>query len=139
MQGYSESLELYQSYIRKEVKMGYRTYLANKVKGAINQLSVIIYARELLRSYLDVRLTNFMTNLQIYAQESESSDTQIAIYTFCLSLVILVALVVNIIKIRRKMNIVIQLICLIPTSAMYKMKMTNFIRKESILDEIDKL
>jgi len=37
------------------------------------------------------------------------------------------------------MNIAIDLICIIPASAMFNIRMTNFIRKEDILSKIDRL
>jgi len=37
------------------------------------------------------------------------------------------------------MSIAIHLICIIPASAMFNMRMTNFIRKYEILSKIDQL
>jgi hypothetical protein len=80
-----------------------------------------------------------MSNYSKYMDISLSADLNILVFTLTACLALLVMLVCNVITLRRKMYTVIELICAIPSSAMYKMKMTNYIRKEGILGKMDKL
>lgn len=51
----------------------------------------------------------------------------------------LLILMYNVWQLKRLMNITINLICIIPASAMFNVRMTNFIRKKAILSKIDRL
>lgn len=57
----------------------------------------------------------------------------------CLAVALTVALVVNVLRLAKQMRILLQLVCILPPSAMYKIRMTNYIRKQDILAKIDKL
>jgi hypothetical protein len=70
---------------------------------------------------------------------SQAYDLNILMFTViaCISLVVI--LIYNVITLHRVMYVVIDLICAIPSTAMYKMNMTNYIRKQNILAKMDKL
>jgi len=60
-------------------------------------------------------------------------------YGLCAAIGVALALMYNVIHLKRQMNIVINLVCIIPNSAMFSIRMTSFIRKEAILAKIDQL
>ena len=80
-----------------------------------------------------------MTNYSKYMDITQLLDLNILVFTLIACVALMVILVYNVITLRRKMYTVIELICAIPTSTMYKMKMTNYIRKEGILAKMDQL
>jgi len=57
----------------------------------------------------------------------------------CIALGVSIVLAYSVRRLNRLMNIAIDLICIIPASAMFNIRMTNFIRKEDILSKIDRL
>ena len=134
--GYSGALQFYQSYIRDQAKLNFSDYLS---ATSTNKLREIIFLKELLYSYLKIKKSNFMNNFSIHINNSSTADIDILIFTLIACSCLMVILLYNVITLRKKMHIVIDLICAIPSTAMYKIAMTNYIRNEGILIKMDKL
>lgn len=78
-------------------------------------------------------------NYATYINQNIADDLNILVFSLIACLLLLVVLLYNILTLQRMMHTVINLICAIPVTAMYRMPMTNYIRRENILTKMDKL
>lgn len=104
-----------------------------------NKMKDIIFIKEVLFNYLKTKKNNFILNYSAYINQNIADDLNILVLSLVACLALFVVMLYNIITLQRMMHTVINLICAIPASAMYRMPMTNYIRKEGILAKMDKL
>jgi hypothetical protein len=88
---------------------------------------------------LKIKKTNFLANYATYIAVNQAQDLNIFIFSLIACACLFIILIYNVLTLYRVMFIVINIICAIPTTAMYKMAMTNYIRREDILAKMDKL
>ena len=135
---YPEMLELYSSAIRYMLDRGIDNYLSTDSNVSYTFSDVLISQRQLVK-FLTLKKSSYEANLEKYEKELALSDDRVYLYLACMLLGLCFLMVDNVMSVRRAGSIAVSMICLIPTRVMYKIKMTNFMRKHQVLETIGNL